>query len=277
MKKVILACLFLLTFNLLAFAQNNIRQIDFNNFTYKPYCAGEDTREVTVKNSEFLEEKQLDGYTERLYFKTFSVSYGDLNGDAKDEAFVLTLCNMGTEGFISEGFIYTLKDGKPALVTRIQGGDRAQGGLRSVKVEKGMFVVEKYAVDETGGACCPEFIITTNYKWNGREFVEVGIPARRDLYPATPVSFAGKTSANLNVSLQSGKFKRYLISGRVGQTLTVSTDAKNIAVRLVRGAADVNENERGFLAVLDDNTDFIVQVEDISGMNSDAVVKIELK
>ena len=278
MKRVIIAVLFLLTFNLLTFAQSNIRQVDFNNFTYKPYCAGEDTRDITVRNSEFLEEKDADGYTERLYFKAFSVSYGDLNGDAKDEAFVLTLCSMGSESYISEGFVYTIKDGKPVLVTRIQGGDRAQGGLRSAKVEKGMFVVERYAVDETGSACCPEFVITTTYKWTGREFVEVGIPARSELYKTTPISLEnGKTSANLRVSLQSGKFKRYVVSGRVGQTLSVSTDAKNIAVRLVRGEADVNENERGFLAVLNDNGEFIIQIEDISGMNAEAVVKVEVK
>jgi hypothetical protein len=280
MKKVILTSLFLLTFNLLTFAQSNIniRQVDFNNFTYKPYCGGEEPRNITVKNGEFLDEKQTEGYAERLYFKAFSVSYGDLNGDAKDEAFIMTLCNMGSESYLSEGFVYTLKDGKPALVTRIQGGDRAQGGLRSAKVEKGMFIVERYAVDETGSACCPEFVVTTNYKWNGREFVDVGIPARRELYPATPVSFEnGKNSAIVNVNIPSGKFKRYFISGRVGQTLTVSTGAKNIAVRLVRGEADVNETERGFLAVLNDNTDFIIQIEDISGTNAEAVVKIEVK
>lgn len=278
MKKVILSALFLLTFNLLIFAQNNIRQVDFNNFTYKPYCASEDTREISVKNSEFFEEKEADGYTERLYFKAFSVSYGDLNGDAKDEAFVLTICSVGETSYISEGFVYTLKDGKPVLVTRIQGGDRAQGGLRSAKVEKGMFIVERYAVDETGSACCPEFVVTTTYKWIGREFVEVGIPARSELYKATPISLAnGQTSVNLRVSVPSGKFKRYVISGRVGQTLAVSTDAKNIAVSLVRGAADVNENERGFLAVLNDNGEFIIQIEDISGMNAEASVKIEVK
>jgi hypothetical protein len=278
MKKVILASLFLLAFSLSAFAQSNIRQVDFNNFTHKPFCAGEDTRDITVKNSEFSEEKQSGDLIERSYFKVFAVTYGDLNGDAKDEAFVLTLCNLGSEVYISEGFVYTLKNDKPVLMTRFQGGDRAQGGLRSAKVEKGMFVVERYSVDETGGACCPEFVVTTNYKWNGREFVEVGVPAKRELYPATPVSFEkGKTSANLNVNIPSGKFKRYVVSGRVGQTLTLSTDAKNIKVRLIRGEADVNENERGFLAVLNDNTDFIVQVEEIGGTNARATVKIEVK
>ncbi|HEY0428309.1 MAG TPA: hypothetical protein VGC76_11045 [Pyrinomonadaceae bacterium] len=278
MKKVILTSLFLLTFNFLAYAQSSIRQVDFNNFTYKPYCAAEDTRDITVKNSEFLEEKQTGDDVSRLYFKVFALSYGDFNGDGKDEAFALTYCNLGGEGYTSEGFVYTMKNDKPVLLARIQGGDRAQGGLRSAKVEKGMFVLERYAVDETGYACCPEFIVTTNYKWNGRELVEVGVPAKRDLYPSTPVTFEkDKNSVNLNVSIPSGKFKRYVVSGRVGQTLTISTDAKNVAVKLVRGAADVNETARGFLAVLNDNGEFIVQVQDISGSGAEAVVKIEIK
>ena len=278
MKKVILTVSFLLTFGFSAFAQSGIRQVDFNNFTYKPFCAGEDTRDITVKNSEFSEEKTTGDYIERLYFKAFAVSYGDLNGDAKEEAFVLTLCNLGGESYTSEGFVYTIKGDKPVLLTRFQGGDRAQGGLRSAKVEKGLFIVERYAVDESNNACCPEFVVTMNYKWNGREFVEVGIPQRRDLYPATPVTFEkGKTSAILNVSVEGGKFKRYLIKGSVGQILTVSTDARNIDVRLVRGAADVNENDRGFLAVLNDNSDFIIQIDNISGEQANAVVKVEIK
>jgi hypothetical protein len=278
MKKVFLTSLFLLTFGLTASAQSSIRQIDFNNFTYKPYCAGEDTRDVTVKNSEYTEEKTSGDYTERFYFKAFAVSYGDLNGDAKEEAFVLTLCSLGSESYFSEGFVYTLKGDKPVLLTRIQGGDRAQGGLRAAKVEKGLFSLERYAVDESNNACCPEFVVTTNYKWNGREFVEVGVPQRRDLFPATPITFEkGKTAVSLNVSIQSGKSKRYVFPGRVGQTLTISTQAKNISVRLVRGAADVNENASGFLAVLNDNSDFIIQIDNISGAPADAVVKIELK
>lgn len=278
MKKVFFNVLFLLTLSAAAFAEGNIRQVDFNNFTYKPYCSGEDTRDITVRNGEFIDEKTSGDYTERLYFKAFSVSYGDLNGDAKEEAFVLTLCNLGSEGYTSEGFVYTLKGDKPILMTRFQGGDRAQGGLRSAKVEKGMFVVERYSIDESNNVCCPEFVVATNYKWNGREFVEIGIPQRRELYPSTPVSFdKGKISAVLNVSVPNGKFKRYVVAGRVGQTLTVSTEAKNVSVRIVRGAADVNENERGFLAVLNDNSDFVIQIDNVGGIQTDALVKVELK
>ena len=278
MKKVVLASLFLLTFNLIAFSQNNIRQIDFNNFTYKPYCAGEEPREITVRGGEFSEEKQSDDTVSQLYFKAFSISYGDLNGDAKDEAFVLTLCNVGSEGYISEGFVYTMKGDKPVLVTRFQGGDRAQGGLRSAKVEKGLFIVERYSIDESNNVCCPEFVVTTNYKWNGFEFVEVGVPVRGELYKPTPVSLdKGKNSAVVNVNLANGKFQRFLVKGLVGQTLTVSTVSKTVAFRMVRGTADVNENEKGFIAVLNDNGDFIIQVDNISGVETGAQIKIEVK
>jgi hypothetical protein len=278
MRKVFLSGFILLIFNILALAQGDIRRIDFNNFTYAPYCGGEEPKEVTVKNAEFSGERQTEDSTDRFYFKAFSISYGDLNGDGNDEAFVLSLCSAGTNSYLSEGFVYTLRNGKPVLMTRIEGGDRGHGGLRSARVEKGIFVVERYAVDATGEACCPEFYISMNYKWNGREFVEVDMPTRREVYPSTPVSFEkGKTSATINVNLKNAKFKRYVVSGRGGQTLTVSTNSKTVSMKLVRGEADANENEKGFIAVLNDDGNFVIQIENISGADADAVVKIEVK
>lgn len=278
MQKVFLSGLILLIFNILALAQGDIRRIDFNNFTYQPYCGGEEPRDVSIKNTEFSGEKQTEDSADRFYFKAFSISYGDLNGDGSDEAFVLTLCNAGTNNYLSEGFVYTLRNGKPVLMTRIEGGDRGHGGLRSVKLEKGIVVIERYAVDGTGDACCPEFIVSMNYKWNGREFVEVDVPTRREVYPLTRVSFEnGKNSAVVNVNLKSAKFKRYVVAGRGGQTLTVSTDAKTVSMRLVRGEADANENEKGFIAILNDDGNFVIQIENISGADANAIVKIEVK
>lgn len=278
MKKVFLFGLILFVFNILALAQGDIRRVDFNNFTHKPFCGGEEPRDVTVKSSEFSEQRETEDSTERSYFKVFSVSYGDLNADGKDEAFVLSLCNAGGDTFISEGFVYTLKDGKPVLMTRIEGGDRGHGGLRSAKLEKGIFIVERYAVDGTSDACCPEFFISMNYKWNGREFVEIDVPVRQEVYPSTPVSLEnGKNSATLNVSFRNVKSKRYVVHARGGQTLTVSTDAKTVSMKLARGDAYVNENEKGFAAVLNDDGNFVIQIDNISGFDAEAVVKIEIK
>ena len=96
-----------------------IRKVDFKNFTYEPSCAYDDNKKITVKNGEYSYEKPADGYTDRFYFKAFEISYGDLNGDNSEEAIVLTECNTGGTGNFTEGFIYTLKDGKPALFAKI--------------------------------------------------------------------------------------------------------------------------------------------------------------
>jgi hypothetical protein len=278
MKKVILAVIFLLSLSALTFAQNNIRQIDFNNFTYQTFCADEDLRQIPVKNSEFLQESQTEDNATRLYFKVFSVSHGDLNGDGKEEAFVMTLCNRGSETYLSEGFVFTLKNGKPMLVTRIEGGDRAHGGLRSAKIEKGIFIVERYAAGEANNVCCPEYIIETSYKWNGTELVTIGVSNPRELYPPTPVAFEkGKNTANLNVSLPIARAKRYSVKARAGQTLTISTNSKTLAVNLIRGAADLNETDRAFVAVMYENGEYVIQFENTGDANVEAVVKIEIK
>lgn len=112
-----------------------IRKIDFKNFTYEPFCAGDETTKVTVKNGEYSKETKEEDYTDRFYFNVFDVSYGDVDADNKEEAIILTNCNTGGTGQFTEGLVYTLKAGKAALLTRFEGGDRAYGGLRSAKVE----------------------------------------------------------------------------------------------------------------------------------------------
>ena len=134
MKLILLS---FLLFAASAFGQTDIHSVDFKNFTYPALCIGEKASRITVKNGEFSEEKQEDGYVDRFYFNVMDVAYGDLNADRRDEAIILAVCNTGGTGNFSEGFIYSMKAGKAALVARIPGGDRAYGGLRSARVESG--------------------------------------------------------------------------------------------------------------------------------------------
>ena len=162
--KIIPVVLILLAGVVAASGQSDIHKVDFKNFTYPALCIGEDAEDVSVKDGEFSEEKQMDGYVDRFYFKVFDITYGDLTGDKKDEAVVLSVCNTGGTGNFSEGYIYTIRAGKPALIGRIPGGDRAYGGLRESRVENGVLVVAANDVGEMGGACCPEFVVTTRYR-----------------------------------------------------------------------------------------------------------------
>src|SRR5262249_15890321 len=126
-----------LTAGVCTFAQTDIHSVDFKNFTYSAYCAGEDPENLTVKDGEYSREKENN----EGWFRVFWTKYGDLNGDGKDEAVILSVCNTGGTGQFSEGFIYSIKAGKPSLLARIPGGDRAYGGLSGASVENGVLVV----------------------------------------------------------------------------------------------------------------------------------------
>ena len=59
LQKLTFVIFAILTLTIFSFAQSDIRKVDFNNFTFEPSCAGEETKKVTVKNGEFSEEKKV--------------------------------------------------------------------------------------------------------------------------------------------------------------------------------------------------------------------------
>ncbi len=166
-----------------AFAESDIRKVGFENFTYEPSCAGEGKLTITVKNGVFSQKKKPDGYEESLHFSVFSVVYGDVDRDGKDDAIVLTSCNTGGTGQFTEGFIFTVKTGQPKLLARIAGGDRAEGGLRTAKVSDGFLYIDRNR-DEGQGLCCPEFAELVKYRWTGKKLAEVGKPMRHRIEEA---------------------------------------------------------------------------------------------
>lgn len=293
MRKFILVAFVCLAFSSLAFSQTDIRDIDFKNFTYQPYCAGpgEETLNVTVKDGLFYEEKQSpEGFTERFYFNAYDVIYGDIDGDNADEAIVLSLCNTGGTGNFTEGFVYGMKDGQPALIARIEGGDRAYGGLREVSVENGKIIkVERSAPGELGANCCPELIETSIYRFENGSLVQVGEKTTREIYPAERVEFEkGKDYKVFKLRMDADdQIKRYVFRARKGQTLQVITSAPEARVRLHKGKAKVlPENEklfRGaestneFSAKLRETGDFIFEISNFSDTVLDFFVTVKIK
>lgn len=158
-------------------AQSKIRRVDFRNFTYPVYCGdGTYPDKMTVRKG-----KSVEGVgDERVYFDVLSVKYGDLTGDGHEEAIIRSTCNGGGTGHFFEGFVYTLRHGKPRLLIHIPGGDRAEGGIHGLSIARRLVVVELYANKIEGvGICCPDFIDTQRYRWNGRRLMPVGKRSRR--------------------------------------------------------------------------------------------------
>ena len=219
----------------------------------------------------------MDGYIDRVYFNVFSTTYGDLNGDGSDEAVILSSCNTGGTGNFSEGFIYTLKAGKPTLLARISGGDRAYGGLRSAKIDNGILAVERNDPGENGANCCPELAVTTRYKLNGTRLVEQGKPVQRELFPTERVNFArGTTGSSFNVSIPEREGRRYIVGARAGQILKVSTNSDKVSLRLLNDAI-VTEGLNSFTAKLSKNGDYTFEIQNDTGADVAITVSVRIQ
>lgn len=277
MRNILLVAVLVVGFVGVVAQSGDIRQIDLRNFTYEPFCAGDDVETVTVKDGEFFEEKQMEGYTDRFYFKIFDIAYGDLNGDKKDEAVVLSVCNTGGTGNFSEGYIYTMNAGRAARIARIMGGDRAYGGLRSAKVVGGFLMVERNDPGENGGACCPEFILTEKYKLEGERLVEIGRAVQSDIYPKQRITFEkGKFGATLKTRIAAGELKRFVVAARAGQRLSVSTDSTVAELRLLEEAR-VTEGIHNFLAVLPKSGDYTIEVTNTSDKDIEITLNVKIQ
>jgi hypothetical protein len=259
------------------FAQRSVREVDFKNFTYAPYCVGETPENITVKNGEFSEEKQEDGYVDRFYFRVYDAVFGDLNGDARDEAVIISVCNTGGTGNFSEGFIFGLPaGGKPVLLARIPGGDRAYGGLRTAIVDKGVLVVESNDAGELGGACCPESIVRTRYKLAADKLTVIGVPERRDIYPSERLAFTkGSSGKTFKVRLPADEGKRFVVGARAGQTMDVSVGSDSVSLRLLEDAS-VTFGINNFRAILPKSGDYTIEIRNDSDSEIEVTVNVKI-
>lgn len=261
------------------FAQGDMHKVDFKNFTYSAHCLGDRPSKITVKDGEFSQEKQEDGYVDRFSFSIMDIAFGDLNGDKQDEAIVLSICNTGGTGNFSEGFIYSMRAGKASQVGRIPGGDRGYGGLRSTRVENGMLLVDSNDAGTEGAACCPQYIVTTKYRLGPRGgILKVGKSERRELYPKERVTFAkGMSSKTFETTIRAEEGKRFIVGAGSGQTMTVSIDTDKASVRLLEEEAEVKHGTNSFVAKLQKSGDYTIEVQNDSDAPLTLIVTIKIK
>jgi hypothetical protein len=172
--------------------------IDFKNFTY-PLPRGwqhPDGDEITLVNGRLQpkirdiqeemspEEKAAARAERRIGMSYVTTKFLDVDGDGLDEAAVILKVETGGTAIPQLVYIYTWKDDKPELIWPFRTGDRADGGLKDLRVENGELVVELYGQDRfilgqtetnkiTGDEeqlCCPTYFTRTFYKWNGKNF-----------------------------------------------------------------------------------------------------------
>jgi hypothetical protein len=150
----------------------DIRRVDFRNFVYD--TGGESLRVRRGRGIYRGQGEEVFAYrVERV-----SVTYGDLTGDGREEAAVTLYYTGGGTGAFSKGFVFSSRRGRLALLASFEGGDRADGGIREVSIGGGLLRVrrnEPERIDKVPvGLCCPVYLITTTYRWDGRRLSQVG-------------------------------------------------------------------------------------------------------
>jgi hypothetical protein len=175
-----------------------LASFDFKNFTY-PLPRGwqnPDGSDLTLTNgkvtpvSKFIDEDMEDDAkaearaTRRIGMSYVTTKYIDLNGDGNDEAIVILKVETTGNAIPQLVYVYEWKNDQPELIWNFRTGDRADGGLKDIRVENGEVVLELYGQDrfvlgqtETGKItgdeeqlCCPTYFTRTTYKWNGGSF-----------------------------------------------------------------------------------------------------------
>ncbi len=146
----------------------SIRQVDFLNRTYGVSSGDSDTEQITVKDGDFERPDDADG-NRAGFFHVEKPVYGDVDGDGVEDAVVITVDNGGGTGMFDAARIFTIRAGKVVPLAGIAGGDRGDGGLHSIEVERGGVVVERNLAVEGDGACCASKLTIEHWRWNGTD------------------------------------------------------------------------------------------------------------
>ena len=180
-------------------SESPIAKFDFKNFTYVlPHgWQNPDSSEITLTNGklapvfvatneEMSDEEKADLKSKRRIGMSYvTTKFLDVTGDGQDEALVILKVETTGSAIPQLVYVFTWKDDKPELLWPFRTGDRADGGLKDLRVENSELVVELYGQDrfvlgqtETGKItddeeqlCCPTFFTRSRYKWNGKSFL----------------------------------------------------------------------------------------------------------
>jgi hypothetical protein len=254
----------------------NIHEVDFSNFIYEPVWAGDVFERIQVCDGEYSDKREYGTVT----LHVDAPVYDDIDGDGRDEAIVNSVYGGGGTGYFSEAFVYTLKNKRPRLMTKLAGGDRAFGGIRKIKAKNGMVKVEYNDAGDYGTACCTEFILSIDYRWNGRELVEYR-KTRRSLYPTARVLFdRGAVRKTIEVAAHSSMDdgedgRRFVLRARKGQVLMVTTNSDEVSAYLVDGDAEIRTTATGFTAILKNDGDYTFHIR--NKQPREIVIPIDVK
>lgn len=157
---------------------------DFKNYKYPLPRGWQDSDGKEVELVDGKRPMEMTEEVERIGLSYATTKFLDVTGDGQDEAFVILKIETGGGAIPQLVYVFTWKTDAPELIWYFRTGDRADGGLKDIRAENGLAVVELFGQDRyilgeldtakiTGDEeqlCCPTHFTLSRYKWNGNAF-----------------------------------------------------------------------------------------------------------
>lgn len=161
-----------------------IGAFDFKNYKYPLPRGWQDSDGKEVDLVDGKRPMEMEGDVERIGLSYVTTKFLDVTADGKDEAIVILKIDTGGSAIPQVVYVFNWKNDAPELVWFFRTGDRADGGLKNIKLDAGSMIVElfgkdRYIVGELDTAkitgdeeqlCCPTHWTQSRYKWNGSAF-----------------------------------------------------------------------------------------------------------
>jgi hypothetical protein len=170
----------------------DIRQVDFLNFSYPSSLCSVEFGKKGIGKTVLVRKGEFKNKTVYFAVEVDKVIYGDVTSDGREDAIVPISCGAITANFsLSEVYIYTINNGRPALVAGISDKDMERDyrhyypatetywGVtgEGLKIRNGNLEIEVFA---DGPHASPQYIVTLEYRLSGESFRLIGKPQRRN-------------------------------------------------------------------------------------------------
>jgi len=174
-------------------APRTIHEIDFKNALYAwdqpssavpskwQWLAEAPHGGIQLKNGQHKFSDGSEPGEKVPYLLLGSVTYGDFDGDGHEEAAVDLLYSTGGTANWHYLYVYTLDGTRPKLLTVLQSGSRADGGLVRVAIQKQLLTLDFADSALRVADCCSKGFVRVRYQWARDRFVESGVRRRGKL------------------------------------------------------------------------------------------------
>jgi hypothetical protein len=184
---------------------------------------------VTVTNGQGT--RGTFGSADYAALQVRGLEYNDIGGaSAEPELAVWTNINTGGTGQFTDVHVFTCSGTTVTRIVSAGAGDRADGGVRAMRITGGKLVIDRFSASE--GACCPVEATRQAYTLTGSALTASGPAEKRRIVPLdnggggteVPVTFLPGTSGAL-LSGDTGSAGPGGFDAAAGQKVTISVDA----------------------------------------------------